>query len=122
MEYASQKEGNVILEKSFEFALLIIKLSKALRERREYVFADQLLRSGTSVGANVEEAIASVSRKDFHAKMSISSKEAREARYWLRLLIASETMKTEEVNEALSKADEIIRIITAIVKTIRKSL
>lgn len=117
----SQKQGNVILEKTFEFALLTIDLVRILREKREYVFANQLLKSGTSIGANVEEAMASVSRKEFHAKMGISSKEARETRYWLRLLKTSRILDSEKVNHAIEKIDEIIRIITAIVKTTRNS-
>jgi four helix bundle protein len=73
---------NVILTKSFNFALRIIKLSNRLRERREFVLSDQLLRAGTGIGAQVEEAQAAQSRKDFLSKMAIASKEARETRYW----------------------------------------
>lgn len=76
----------MIEEKSFQFALQAIKLVKTLRNKKEYVFADQLLRSATSIGANVSEAGAGQSKKDFISKMSIASKEARETRYWLRLL------------------------------------
>jgi four helix bundle protein len=115
-------DQNIILEKSFNFALISIKLANLLRDKREYVFANQLLKAGTSIGANVEEAVASVSRKEFHVKMSISSKEARETRYWLRLLKASGTLHPAEVSEALEKINEIIRILTAIVKTTRQSM
>jgi four helix bundle protein len=76
------------------------------------------LRSGTSIGANVEEALAGQSRKDFTSKLSIASKEARETRYWLRLLQASQMMK-HEYSEYLSDIEEIIRILTAIVKTLK---
>jgi four helix bundle protein len=73
-------------ERTFKFALSIIELYKYLKEHKEYVLSKQLLRSGTSIGANVEEAQAAQSKKDFTSKMSIASKEARETRYWLRLL------------------------------------
>ncbi len=77
---------NLIQDKSFDFALLIIELYKVLTERKEYILSKQLLRSGTSIGANIEEAIAGQSQKDFLSKINISLKEARETRYWLRLL------------------------------------
>ena len=80
------KTENKILELSFDFSLQMISLYKILVEHREYVLSRQLLRSGTSIGANIEEAGAAQSRKDFISKMSIASKEARETRYWLRLL------------------------------------
>lgn len=113
---------NVIRDKSFNFALMIIEIVKILRNKREYVFANQLLKSGTSVGANIQEAIASVSRKEFHSKMAISSKEARETRYWLRLIKASGTLDSNQLNKALADIEEIIRILTAIVKTTRFSI
>jgi four helix bundle protein len=77
---------NIILKKSFDFALDIIKLYMEMKSQHEYVLSQQILRSGTSIGANVEEATTAYSKKDFAAKMSISSKEARETRYWLRLI------------------------------------
>lgn len=79
------KTNNTILEMSFEFSLQIIRLYKQLIEKKEYVLSKQVLRSGTSIGANVEEANAAQSKKEFIAKMSIASKEAKETRYWLRL-------------------------------------
>ncbi len=86
---------NIIKEKSFDFALSIIKLYQELVGVKEYVLSKQLLRSATSIGANVEEASAAISRKDFIAKMSIASKEARETRYWLLLLQRSQLVKLE---------------------------
>jgi len=77
---------NIIQEKSFEFALSIISLYRRLVIGKEYIISKQLLRSGTSIGANIEEAMAGQSKKDFTAKMAIASKEARETNYWLRLL------------------------------------
>jgi four helix bundle protein len=110
------KKENVILEKSFHFALQIIELYKKLVAEKEFVISKQLLRSGTSIGANVEEATAAISKKDFIVKMSISSKEARETRYWLRLLEKSELVNVQ-VSEELKQVEHIINIITAIVKT-----
>ncbi len=107
---------SVIQKKSFEFALQIIRLYRELQVEHEYVLSRQLLRSGTSIGANVEEASAGQSRKDFLSKMAIASKEARETRYWLRLLQASRLVKIDVKNE-ITLVDEIIRILTSIVKT-----
>jgi len=77
---------SIVREKSFAFALEIISLYKQLQSEKEFVLSKQMLRSGTSIGANIEEALAGQSRRDFLAKMSIASKEARETRYWLVLL------------------------------------
>jgi len=111
----------LIEERSFQFALSIIKLVKILREKREYVFADQLLRSATSVGANVAEAGAGQSKKDFIAKMAIASKEARETRYWLRLTNEGEILQ-ENLDNYLDEIEQIIKILTKIVKTSQLSL
>jgi four helix bundle protein len=110
-----QKE-NIILEKSFDFALKIIELNKELIAEKEYVLSKQLLRSGKSIGANVGEATVVISKKDFIAKMSISSKEARETRYWLRLLEISK-LADVDVSKQLKEVEQIINILTAIVKT-----
>tara|TARA_R110002126_G_scaffold185154_3_gene333632 strand:- start:1734 stop:2090 length:357 start_codon:yes stop_codon:yes gene_type:complete len=107
---------NLIQNKTFSFSLLIISLYKQLQIEREYVVSKQILRSATSIGANVEEAIAGQSRKDFIHKMSISLKEARETHYWLRLLDKSE-LTSIDVSNHLVKSDEIISILSAIVKT-----
>jgi four helix bundle protein len=107
---------NVVLQKSFQFALTIIRLYQQLQAKREFVLSKQLLRSGTSIGANVEEAVAAQSRADFRSKMSIASKEARETRYWLCLLQASQLAPVDLQNE-LQEIEELIRLLTAIVKT-----
>lgn len=109
-------KDNLIQQKSFAFSLMIIKLYISLKEEKEYVLSKQLLRSGTSIGANIEEAIAGQSRKDFIHKMSISLKEARETYYWLRLLDKSE-LTSIDISNHLMKSDEIISILSAIVKT-----
>ena len=108
---------SIVKEKSYRFALDIIRFGRRLREEKEYEIAGQLLRAGTSIGANVEEALAGVSRADFVAKMAIASKEARETNYWLRLLRDSRTLPSDLVNPMLEKAEELLRILTAIVKT-----
>ena len=112
---------NVIQNKSFEFALSIIELYKKLQHEREYVISKQLIRSATSVGANIEEATAAQSKRDFAHKMSISSKEARETRYWIRLLERSQLVKGN-YQPYLNDITEIIRILTSIVKTTQKDL
>ncbi len=112
---------NILQTKSFDFALQIIQLYRKLQDEREYVLSKQLLRSGTSIGANIEEACAGQSRKDFLSKMSIASKEARETKYWLRLLQASKIADVNVSNE-LALVDELIRILTSIVKTTSENL
>ena len=111
----------VILEKSFNFSLDMISLYKNLSLNKEYVLSKQVLRSGTSIGANVEEATAAQSRKDFISKMSIASKEARETRYWLKLLDRSQMVQSN-YKPYLSDIEEIIRILTAIVKTSQQKI
>ncbi len=110
------KKENIILDKTFDFALSIIELYKQMIEQKEYVLSKQVLRSGTSIGANVEEATAAISKKDFTAKMSISSKEARETRYWLRLLDRSKIVNLD-FNKQIDEIESIVNILTAIVKT-----
>ena len=110
------KKENVILDKTFDFALHIIELYKQMTEQKEYVISKQLLRCGTCIGANVEEATAAISKKDFIAKMSISSKEARETKYWLRLLDRSKIVNCD-LKSHFDEIEHIIKILTAIVKT-----
>jgi four helix bundle protein len=111
------KEENVILEKSYAFGLDIMRVSKLIREQREFDLASQLWRSGTSIGANVEEAQAAQSRADFKSKMSIAAKEARETRYWLRLTRDGKVLPTAQVAPLIEDVEEIIRILTSIVKS-----
>lgn len=115
------KKENIILEKSFDFALQIIELYKKLVAEKEYIISKQLLRSGTSIGAIIEEATAAISKRDFIAKMSISSKEARETKYWLRLLEKSKLVHIE-VSDELKEVEQIINILTSIVKTSQEKL
>ena len=114
------KSEKKILELSFDFAISVIHLYKKLVERKEFILSKQLLRSGTSIGANVEEAIATQSRKDFVSKMSIASKEARETRYWLRLLSKSKIVDLD-YQPYLENVEHVINILTKIVKTTAQS-
>ena len=110
------KTNNIILDKTFEFSLAIIKLYIRLKQENEFIISKQILRSATSIGANVEESIAAQSKRDFISKMAIASKEARETKYWLRLLSQSELTQID-VSDYLNEIDHIINIITKIVKT-----
>jgi len=112
---------NPIRDKSFDFALVTIDLYKRLQADREYVVSKQFLRSGTSIGANVEEATAAESRRDFIHKMAIASKEARESMYWLRLLSKSDLVPGLEVSTELALAHELVRLLTSIVKSASRS-
>ena len=115
------KQDNLIQKKSFGFAVKIIKMCKVLVKDNDYVISKQLLKSGTSIGANVEEALAGQSKKDFIAKMSIASKEARETKYWLRLLNESKVADIG-ISELLKEVEVICNLLTAIVKTSQNNL
>jgi four helix bundle protein len=107
---------NLIQDKSFDFALSIIEVYKNLtKNKNEYIMSKQLLRSGTSIGANVNEATEAQSRADFIHKLSIALKEARETEYWIRLLIAADYIESHHT--IYNEAQVIIRILTAIIKT-----
>ena len=108
---------SLIKDKSYCFALEIIGLYKILLKQNEFVLSKQLLKSGTSIGANVEEALAGQSRADFLSKMSIASKEARETNYWLRLLKDSGIISKTEIEPLLAESEAIANILTSIVKT-----
>lgn len=116
------KSDNIVQIKSYDFALRIVKLYKIICEReKEFVLSKQLLRSATSVGANIEEAIGGQSRKDFYSKLTISYKEARESKYWLRLLSDAGYLKQEEKESLIKDIDELLRIIGSIQKTIKQN-
>ena len=115
------KTENKILEISFDFSLQVISLYKILIDKKEFILSKQLLRSGTSIGANIEEATAAQTKKDFITKMSIASKEARETKYWLRLLDQSKLVDIDYSNYLMS-VEHIINILTKIVKTSQESI
>lgn len=115
-----QKE-NLIKEKTFNFALSIIELYKICKSQNEFILSKQLLRSGTSIGANVQEALAGFSEKDFLHKMSIASKEARETQYWIDLLSQSQLVQFDE-SKYKTDIQSIVNILTSIVKTLQVKL
>ena len=113
-------DENAILEKSKKLAVRIVKLYRYLsEEKQEYVLSKQVVRSGTSIGANVREAAQGQSRKDFLAKMSIALKEAVETEYWLELLHETGYLAKEEYESIYEDAGEVARLLTSIVKTLR---
>lgn len=117
------KDDNLIQIKSYAFAVRIIKAYQFLcYEKKEFVLSKQLLRCGTSVGANVEEAIGAQSQKDFFAKLTISYKEARETHYWLRLLRDTEYISIKQFQSLIADIDELLRIIGSIQKTIKNNI
>ncbi len=111
-----------IEERTFEFALQIIKICKSLNKEHEYILSKQLLRSGTSIGANIAESQAAQSKKDFISKMSIASKEARETFYRLRPLDKAGYLTTPDKNFIFTETNNIINIITKIIITTQKNL
>ena len=116
-------EDNIIVQKSKSFSLKIITLYKFLvDEKKEYVLSKQILKSGTSIGANIKEAIRGQSKADFYAKMNISLKEASETEYWLELLKESNYIPSEVFREAYTQCQELLRILMAITKTQRKEI
>lgn len=108
---------NIIAVKTYQFAIEIIGLYKELIAKKEFVLSKQLLKSGTSIGANVEEAIGGFSKKDFRAKMSISYKEARETKYWLRLLKDTNYINKEEFDRLNNQIDAILKILFKIIES-----
>jgi len=110
-----------LADRTFKFAVRIVRLCICLDEKPgvSRTLSNQLLRSGTSIGANVEEGLAAQSEADFISKYSISCKEARETHYWLRLLSETELVKPELLDELLQECDEIIAVLTTIIKKCR---
>ena len=113
-------ENNPLQNKSYDFALLIVKLSrKLMKNDKEFILSKQLMRSGTSVGANIIEANGAISKADFSAKMSIAYKECLESKYWLSILKDSGDLIEGEFQNLFQKADEICKILFSILKTTR---
>ena len=112
------KSDNVIVDKSMDFSIRIVKLYKFLIEnKREYVLSKQILRSGTSIGANVKEGVRGQSKADFISKMAIALKEASETEYWLELLYKTDYLNENQYNSINSDCEELIKILMSIVKT-----
>ena len=117
------EKENIILDKTYNYAIRIVKLYQYLcKEKKEFELSRQILRSGTSIGANVEESIGGLSRKDFLAKLGVSYREARETRFWLRVLRDTDHISQEQSDSMLEDLEEIIRIITAIQKTTKSNI
>ncbi|MFH1384116.1 MAG: four helix bundle protein [Candidatus Omnitrophota bacterium] len=116
-------KNNIVKEKSCQLALEIVNVYKSLtRDHKEFILSKQLVRSGTSVGANIEEAIGAHSKKDFLSKIVIAYKEARETRYWLNLLRDSGYIKEEMAKHLIDKAEELCKIMARIQMTLRKQI
>jgi four helix bundle protein len=115
-------KSNAVLDKSYSFALRMIKLYVYLRnERKEYHLSAQIVRAGTSIGANVEEAIAGASRRDFRAKLVIAYKEARETRYWIKLLKGGNLIDHKLADSLYNDCEELVKLLTSITKTLKSN-
>ena len=116
-------KDNILLDKSFIFAVRIVKLYKYLcSKKKEYVLSKQLLRSGTSIGANINEAQDAQSKNDFISKLSISLKEARETKYWIELLRETDYLTDKEANNILEDLIEVIKLLVSIIKTTKENI
>ena len=116
-------KDNIILDKTMNFAVRIVNLYKFMvSEKSEYTLSKQLLRSGTSIGANVHEAHNAQSKKDFLAKMYIAFKEASESEYWITLLMRTDFLSEEQAESILKDCIEIKKILTSIIKTTKEQL
>ncbi len=114
------KKKNVVREKSYKFALRIIKLCKYLKvEKKEFVLSNQIIKSGTSIGANIEEAIGGHTKKDFLNKLTIAYKEARETDYWIRLLNDSGFISNTQFTSLINDCEEILKLLGSIQKTLK---
>lgn len=112
------RQPNIILDKSFAFAVTIIETYKTLTsESKEFVLSKQLLRSGTSIGANAEEAVGGYTKKDFKYKMGIAYKEARETMYWLKLLKETRYILAKDADRLIANCEELLRILWKIIKS-----
>jgi four helix bundle protein len=118
----SEGNGNesIVLTKAYSFALEVIKVYKMLVDKKEFVISKQLLKAGTSIGANVNEAISAESKRDFVHKLSVALKEARETAYWLRLLKDGLFIENENIKQVNDLCSELIRILSSIILTTKQ--
>ncbi len=115
------KEDNLVVEKSKAFAIRIIRLYQHLSsEKKEFVLSKQILRSGTSIGANVREAARAQSKPDFISKMQIALKEASETEYWIELLQETDYISEKAGTSLIADCKELLKVITAIIKTAKE--
>jgi len=118
-----KETNNPLRKKSYEFACQIVETHKQITyEKREFILSKQLIRSGTSIGANVEEALGGQSPKDFRAKMAIAYKEALESRFWIHLLRDTGYLKVDDAERLLQLLTELLKILGSIQKTMRNTL
>lgn len=116
------RTDNIVQEKSYAFAVKIVLLCKELQSQKEFIISKQVIRSGTAVGALVEEAIGAQTDKDFFHKLTIAYKEARETKYWLKLLVDTDYLSREKVAPYLLQIEELLRLIGSIQITLKKKL
>ena len=116
------KEDNIILKKSYDFAVRCVNLYRYLcHERHDYVIGKQLLRSGTSVGANVKEAVRGVSKADFSAKLGIALKEASESEFWIELLRDTDYITKQQAESMLDDCQEVLKLLMSIIKSSKEN-
>lgn len=114
------KGDNIVLDKSYQFSLRTVSLFRYLTaEKKEFPLSKQLLRAGTSIGANIDEAMGGSSRNDFKAKLDIAHKEARETKYWLRLLRDSTILETKAADSMIQDCEELLKLLVAILRSLK---
>lgn len=116
----NEEKENVVVKKSYAFALAVVQLYKLLVEKKEYVLSKQLVRNGTSIGANIHEAVGGESKKDFIHKLGIAAKEARETLYWLSLLKGAEYISVVDFERLTNLCNELIKILNSIILTTKE--
>lgn len=122
MNETHESKRNVLLEKSMDFSIKMVKVYQNLCAKREYVLSKQVLRSATSIGANVREAKRGQSKPDFLSKLSIALKEADETEYWLELLNKTNYIDDSIFDEVYSDCEELVKLLTAITKTLKSQI
>ncbi len=117
------KNQNVLILKSYSFSIEIVSIYQQLvKQKSDFTLSKQLLRSGTSIGANLEECIGAQSKKDFYSKLCIAQKEARETHYWIRLMRDTNYIDSIKANELLNRCDELLKMLAASIITTRRNL
>lgn len=118
----NEQKPNIVRDKSFAFAIRVVNLYKHLKnDKNEYIMSKQLMRSGTSIGANVREGVNAQSKKDFIHKLAIAQKECDESIYWLELLVETKYLNKEEYNSLVNDATELLKIIKSIIITTKNN-
>ena len=115
-------ENNVVLRKSFEFAIKVVEIGKTLYTNHEYIISKQFIRAGTSIGANITESKRAQTEADFYSKLTIALKEADETQYWLELLFSTKYISQEDYIYLYNDLQEIISLLVSITKTLKEKL